>query len=166
MSKTNGRKRRAARNPGSGRSFEDYLEAMLRLQQQAGAARVRDLSATLGVHKSTVTATLQALAARGLVVYSRYTAARLTPAGAALAARTTARHVLIRDYLVRMLLLDEPLADANACRMEHILDAGVISRLEVAARFAVAHPRASANWRQGFGRFARAHSSVFPGGQR
>lgn len=139
---------------------------MLRLQQEAGTVRVRDLSSDLGVHKSTVTATLQALAARGLVVYSRYAAARLTPAGAALAARTTARHVLIRDYLMRMLLLDEQVADANACRMEHILDAGVISRLEVAAQFAVAHPRASANWRQGFGRFTRAHPSAFRGGIR
>ena len=135
------------------RSFEDYLEALLRLQEAQGVARVSELAAALGVHKSTVTATLKMLAARGLVVHSRYSSARLTPEGAAAAARVGARHVLIRGYLSRMLLVDPEVADANACRMEHILDAAVIARLEDAARFAVARPRAVANWRRDFRAF-------------
>jgi len=134
-------------------SFEDYLETLLRLQETQGMARVGELAAALGVHKSTVTATLKALAARGLVEHTRYASARLTAAGAALAAQTTARHALIRDYLARMLLLDPADADANACRMEHILDAAVIARLETVARFAVARPRISTNWRRAFAAF-------------
>lgn len=135
------------------RSFEDYLEAMLRLQEERAVARVSELAVALGVHKSTVTATLKMLAARGLVVHSRYSSARLTPAGAAAATRVGARHTLIRGYLLRMLLVEPDVADANACRMEHILDADIIARLEDAARFARVRPRAMANWRRGFRAF-------------
>ena len=134
-------------------SFEDYLETLLRLQERQGAARVGELATALGVHKSTVTATLKTLANRGLVEHTRYGAARLTEAGTAIAARTTARHALIRDYLTRMLLLDPVTADANACRMEHILDAATISRLEMAVRFDATRPRAAADWRRDFEAF-------------
>jgi len=137
-------------------SFEDYLETLLRLQERQGAVRVGELAAALGVHKSTVTATLKALAARGLVAHTRYAAAQLTASGTAIAAQTTAHHKLIRDYLTRMLLLDPAAADANACRMEHILDAAVIARLEAVARFAAARPRAAANWRRAFDAFLAA----------
>ncbi len=145
---------RASRPPSL--SFEDYLETLLRLQERQGMARVGELAAALGVHKSTVTATLKALAGRGLVTHTRYAAAQLTADGAAIAARTTARHTLIRDYLTRMLLLDPSAADANACRMEHILDAAVIARLEAVARFAAARPRAAANWQRAFDAYLAA----------
>lgn len=135
------------------RSFEDYLEAMQRLQKDVGMVRVGELARALGVHKSTVTATLKMLASRGLVVHERYSAARLTSNGVAAATRVGARHSLIRGYLSRMLLLDHAAADANACRMEHILDAAAIARLDAAARFAIARPRAMENWRRAFRSF-------------
>lgn len=142
-----------AQNSFGARSSEDYLEALQRLQEEHGVARVSELAAVLGVHKSTVTATLKSLSARGLVAHTRYGSARLTPTGEAIASRTGARHALIRGYLSRMLLVEPAAADASACRMEHILDPIVISRLEEAARFAAARPRAVANWRRGFSAF-------------
>ena len=143
-------KRPSAATP---RSFEDYLEAVLRLEQAQGVARVSDLAAVLRLHKSTVATTLKTLAARGLITHTRYAAARMTPAGAEIAARVTARHVLIRDYLTHMLLLDASVADANACRMEHILDVNAVARLEDVARFTARHPRVAANWHKAFHSF-------------
>jgi DtxR family Mn-dependent transcriptional regulator len=125
---------------------EDYLEAILCLERTQGLARVGELAAALNVHKSTVTATLKALAVRGLVTHKRYAAARLTPSGLAIATQTSARHALIHDFLVRMLLVEDAVADANACRMEHIVDATVASRIELLARFATARPDAVDAW--------------------
>lgn len=129
---------------------EDCLEAVLRLQQVQGTARVRDLSAALGVHKSTVVATLKRLAAQGLVTHERYGLVTLTPAGAAIAGRTGARHELLRDVLTKFLLLDPAAADANACRLEHALDAAAHQRLREAVGFAAARPRQAAGWRRSF----------------
>jgi len=131
------------RRPAAG---EDYLEAILRLERTQGLVRVGELAAALEVHKSTVTATLKALAGRGLVAHKRYAAVRLTPQGRAVAAQTTARHALIHDFLMRVLLLDDVVADAHACRMEHIVDADFAGRLEALARFAAARPRTINNW--------------------
>ena len=50
---------------------EDCLEAVLRLQQSQGAARVCDLATALDVHKSTVVAMLKRLTAQGLVTHAR-----------------------------------------------------------------------------------------------
>ena len=45
--------------------LQDMLEAILRLEAEAGGARVRDLAAALKIHKSTVTATLAGVSGSG-----------------------------------------------------------------------------------------------------
>jgi DtxR family transcriptional regulator, Mn-dependent transcriptional regulator len=114
-------------------TMEDYLEAIARLVGEGGHARARDIAAALTVHKSTVTAALRALAERRLVNYAAYEAATLTPAGRRIADEVIRRHEIIRSFFMQVLALDRDVADANACRMEHILDAEVLDRL---ARFA------------------------------
>ncbi len=132
---------------------EDCLEAVLRLQQSQGAARVCDLATALDVHKSTVVAMLKRLTAQGLVTHARYGLATLTPAGTAIASRVGAQHELLRSLLSDLLLLDPATADANACRLEHALDADAHQRLREAVLFAATRPRLTANWRRSF----RAH---------
>ncbi len=139
---------------GRALSFEDYLETVFVLEGlHDGGARVGEVAQALGVHKSTVTATLKMLDGRGLLAVERYGSARLTEAGRRIAQRTASRHALIRGFLSQMLLLDEETADTNACRMEHILDAAVIARLEAVARFTAERPRVPAGWRRTFGKF-------------
>ena len=45
------------------------------------------------------------------------------------------RHEIIRGFFIQVLALDEKLADANACRMEHVLDPEVLERLAAFANF-------------------------------
>jgi DtxR family Mn-dependent transcriptional regulator len=166
MNKTKLCHQNTKRAAGTSRSLEDYLEALLRLEQAHGGARVGQLAGALGLHKSTVTTTLKQLAARGLVTHVRYAAARVTPAGAAIATRIDTRHRLIREFLQDMLLVDETAADATACRMEHILAPEVLARINALARFRAAHPRATTAWRRAFGRFvARPAPRVRTGGR-
>ncbi len=137
-------------------AMEDCLEVIERLQREQGSARVRDLAAALSIHKSTVTAALKLLTRRGLVAYARYGTATLTPAGRRIAERTRLTHVRMADFIGRMLLVDDGVAAANACRMEHVLDAAVRERLATFGRFVAAHPRLAANWRRRFGAFVAA----------
>jgi DtxR family Mn-dependent transcriptional regulator len=121
---------------------EDYLEAILRLIAEKGAARVRDIANALSVHKSTVSWTLKNLAGKGLVNYSRYEITTLTTLGEKVAKDVVRRHEILRDFFVRVLALEGEVADANACRAEHILDAEVLERLAGFARFVSECPNA------------------------
>ena len=116
-------------------TMEDYLEAIAWLVGKGGKARVRDIAAALTVHKSTVTAALRALAEKGLVNYAAYEAATLTPAGRKIADDVIRRHEIVRSFFMDVLALERDVADANACRMEHILDAEVLDRLACFAEF-------------------------------
>ena len=116
-------------------TLEDYLEAMARLIDERGLARVRDIAAALSVHKSSVTTALRSLSEKGLIDYAPYEVATLTPQGAQVARRIRDRHEVIRGFLVHVLSVEERTADANACRMEHDLDREVLERLRHFAEF-------------------------------
>jgi hypothetical protein len=55
---------------------------------------------------------------------------------------------LIREVLMKFLLLDPAAADANACRLEHALDAAGHQRLREAVSLAAARPQLAASWRR------------------
>ena len=131
-------------------SLEDYLEAVLLLVRQGSVARVRDISAHLGVGKSSVTGALKTLARRGLVNYKPYQFITLTDHGLELAEEVQARHVLLRDFLSEVLGLDEEAAEANACRMEHAVDAELLEQLGKFSVFVRNCPRAGENWVRSF----------------
>lgn len=121
---------------------EDYLEAILRLTRRKGVARARDIAENLTVHKSTVTAALRALAAKGLLEYSPYEHATLTAGGLERAQRVSEQHGRLRRFLAEVLLLDEQTAEINACRMEHAMDPDVVERLARLSEFLAREKRA------------------------
>ena len=132
-------------------SMEDYLETIFLLIREQAVARSRDIAARLNVNKSSVTGALQALAERALVNYEPYGYVTLTPAGAAEAQRVLRRHEVLKDFLVKVLSVEEAEADANACRMEHAISKSVVDRLVEFAEFVETCPRAGAKWIHGFG---------------
>ena len=116
-------------------TLEDYLAAMAQLVAEKGSARVRDMATALSVHKSSVTAALKALSEKGLVDYAPYEIATLTSQGQEVARRIAQRHEVIRSFLVDVLAVDEGMAEANACRLEHDLDREVLERVRLFAEF-------------------------------
>lgn len=115
-------------------TLEDYLEAILKQVERDGAARVRDIAADVSVHKSTVTAALRALSEKGLVNYVPYGSVTLTGAGRHIAESVKHDHEVICAFLRDILLVEEPEAEMNACRMEHVMDRAVLDRLVVFAK--------------------------------
>ena len=110
-------------------SKEDYLEAIWVLESEDGVARVRDIAARLDVGKSAVTAALKSLAERDLVNYDPYEFITLTDRGRELAKEVDRGHQVLRRFLMEVLGLAAEVAEANACRMEHVVDNVVLQRL-------------------------------------
>lgn len=128
--------------------LEDYLEAIAELGRGDTPARSRDIAARVRVHKSTVTAALRSLSAKGLVVYSPYAAVQLTEAGRRVALQVCRRHRLLRRFLGEVLGMASEAADATACRLEHAVDREVVERLVRLGEFL----ESSAEWRAWAGR--------------
>jgi DtxR family transcriptional regulator, Mn-dependent transcriptional regulator len=161
MSKTNSHVAGIRKEGEVSSSMQDMLETVLRLGREKGAARVRDLAAALGVHKSTVTAALKRLAREGLVRYRPYELVALEPAGLAVAERVSGGHAGFARFLSDVLLMDPKEADADACRLEHAAGPETIERLKLFAAFLADRPAASGSLRRAFA--ARLAARPAPG---
>jgi len=131
-------------------TLEDYLEAIGRLVAREGAAHAKDIADAVSVHISTVTTALRSLAEKGFINYVPYQAATLTKEGQKAADRIVGRHEALSSFLSEILLVDRKVAEENACRMEHVLDAKVMEHLSLFARFVRECPRAGEDWLERF----------------
>jgi DtxR family Mn-dependent transcriptional regulator len=131
-------------------SLEDYLEAIHVLNEQLGRSRVSDIAERLGVGKSAVTAALRHLAGHGLIDYTPYRPIVLTEAGRQLAIDIRRRHDVLKDFMTHVLGLEDDLADANACRMEHAIGRKLVDRLRQFARYIQDAPPAMQDWIEQF----------------
>ena len=109
-------------------TLEDYLEAIYRVEREKRAARVRDISAHLGVAKSTVNAALKSLVAKDLIHYQPYQLIMLTEEGRRIAEEIVINHEVMRHFLRDVLGLEAERAEYIACEMEHAVDRDVIER--------------------------------------
>jgi len=110
-------------------TLENYLKGVHRLEGRDRYARVRDLARDLRVAKPAVTVALRRLAEKGLVDYRPYEPARLTAAGRAHVRQIMLRYRVLITFFGDVLGLDEKVADATACAMEHSLDPPALERL-------------------------------------
>ena len=141
-------------------TLEDYLEAVHRLTVEKGLARVRDISATLSVHKSTVTAALKSLSHKGLVDYAPYELPTLTAPGERVAKDVRRRHRILARFLTEVLAIEGSVSEANACRLEHAIDASVLERLLSFIEFVEQCPRGGADWLRTFETFCRGRGQA------
>ncbi len=113
-------------------SMENYLETILRLVSEKGAARCKDIAQRAKVNKASVTGALRSLSERGLVNYAPYGLVTLTPKGKKYAKQVLRRHETLHDFFLKILRIDHEQAEAAACEMEHALTPLILERL---ARF-------------------------------
>ncbi len=123
-----------AKNLAVTAALEDYLEAIYHLSRYGKAARSRDISEQLSVHKSTVTAALKTLGGMGLINYSPYEAVTLTRDGRKVAEDVVVRHSALKDFFTDVLKVDAETAETAACGMEHAVPREIVDKL---AAFAI-----------------------------
>ncbi len=102
------------------KTMEDYLEAILMIQERRGAVRSIDVANQLGVTKPSVTYTTKRLKERGYIVMDEYNFITLTDDGMKIASRTYNRHKILTKFFIS-LGVSEAVAKADACLIEHDL---------------------------------------------
>lgn len=100
-------------------SLEDYLEAILELQELHSVARVKDIADMLNVKRSSVTIALRALSEKNMVNYAPYSVITLTNEGYEVARSIRNRHDLLKKLFTELFAVDLEIAEKSACRMEH-----------------------------------------------
>lgn len=111
------------------RSEENYLEAILVLEQSSTLVRVKDVADAMGVRMASVTNILKKLDSRGMVNYERYGNVSLTDLGRTHAQRVMNRHHLLEVFFHDVLGVDKAVAAADACKVEHALSPQTVERL-------------------------------------
>ena len=110
-------------------AMEDYLEAIYHISTEEGGGVKPGLIANrLVVHKSTVTIALRQLEALKMISYLPYQEVHLTVEGFKHAESVIKRHEVFYHFLKDVLEVDDDLAEATACRLEHALPAEIVDR--------------------------------------
>jgi DtxR family Mn-dependent transcriptional regulator len=131
-------------------SMEDYLEAIVILEEQGKLAKVTEIGKALGVKKPSVTSALAKLSEAGLVQHKKYGDVVLTAEGERIAHGVYQRHRTLRHFLVEILNVDPVLADEDACRVEHVLSRESLERLAKFVEYALNRPQGKPKWLKGF----------------
>ena len=102
------------------KSSEDYLEAMLVMRERHGYIRSVDIAAELNVTKPSVSYATKRLRENGYITMDKEGLITLTDKGLAIAEHMYERHRLLTQFFMR-LGIDEKIARADACKIEHDL---------------------------------------------
>ena len=99
-------------------SAEDYLEAMLILQEENGYIRSIDIAKKLGVTKPSVSYAVKRLRENGYINMDANGPITLAPAGYKIAKRIYERHKALTAFLEKLGVSQEQ-AEEDACKIEH-----------------------------------------------
>ena len=99
-------------------SAEDYLEAILMLQEEKGYVRSVDIAARLDVTKPSVSFAMKRLRENGYILMDQENLITLTESGEASAQRVYGRHKVLSSFL-EQLGVSPQTAREDACKIEH-----------------------------------------------
>jgi DtxR family Mn-dependent transcriptional regulator len=134
---------------------EDYLEAILVIEEKKGYTRVKDLASLLAIKPPSVVEMLKKLHEQDLVEYRRYDGVRLTPQGRQAARVVKERHETIRSFL-ELLQVPKQAAEKDACLIEHNLEPETLEQLRRFVRFARLAPEYP-QWLKHFERYCEGY---------
>ncbi len=91
--------------------------------------RVKDVAQKLGVTMPSVNGALKSLEARGLIKHEKYDYIELTESGLLQASTVLSRHRMIFTFLKDILDVDTKTAQADACKIEHVISSSTIEKM-------------------------------------
>ena len=113
-------------------SGEDYLEAVLVLQRKQGMVRSVDLARHMGFSKPSISHAVGVLKNGGFLTVDDDGFLHLTVIGREIAEKIYERHLFFMEQLIAA-GVDPKTAEADACRIEHIISDESFDRLKEAA---------------------------------
>ena len=114
-------------------SAENYLEAILIIQERRGSVRSIDIANELNFSKPSVSVAMKKLRESGYVEMDADGSITLLPPGEEIAQRIYDRHKLLTRLLMG-LGVSEDTAAADACKIEHDLSDETFEKLKAHAR--------------------------------
>lgn len=111
-------------------SREMYLKAICELEQQNSVVRIVDIAARMGFSKPSVSRAINVLRENGYIAHSPYGDVALTEKGRELARRIYNTHQLLTAFFTQVLKLDPDVAEADACRIEHVISQQALDAIE------------------------------------
>lgn len=140
--------------------MEDYLEAIYHIVSEKKAARAKDIAVRMAVNSASVTGALRLLAEKGHINYAPYDVITLTPTGETLARDIVRRHEILKDFFIKVLDVDEMVAEDSACKMEHAVSPLIVDRLVRFVEFIQICPRGGEEWIGGFRQFCEQDDAM------
>lgn len=155
-----------SRVKGLSASLEDYIEAIFHIIVANKVARGKEIASRLNVSRASVTEALRALSKRGLINYAPYEVITLTANGRRAAQDVIRRHDILKDFFVKVLAIDDGLAEEGACRIEHAAPPEIIDRLTSFVSFVEGFPQGGSDFIREFAEFCKKtkpNQGVLPG---
>ena len=108
---------------------EDYLEAILMLEQNHGIVKTCEIAQLLNVSRPGVTKAMNTLKEAGLVEKESYSAILLTEKGRTQAAEILNRHNKIKTFLIQLGVSPES-AEIDCCKIEHVISEETFEKIK------------------------------------
>lgn len=113
-------------------SGEDYLEAMLMMQEKHGFIRSIDIAEQLHVTKPSVSYATKRLREAGYITMDSDSLITLTETGMKVATRIYTRHKVLTEIFIHM-GIDPETAREDACKVEHDLSDSTFDAIRACA---------------------------------
>lgn len=110
-------------------SSENYLEAILMIQERCGAVRSIDVANELNFSKPSVSVAMKKLRENGCIKIDEEGHILLQPAGREIAERIYERHRLLTEFFIRLGVSPKTAAE-DACKVEHDLSEETFQKIK------------------------------------
>lgn len=111
------------------RAIEDYLEALLMLEEKGLPLEVTEVSSLLGVSKPASTQMMDELKSLAYINKEKYGPIILTEAGRKIAESTLHRHETLKTFLVKI-GVSSITAEKDCCQIEHVISEETFKAIE------------------------------------
>lgn len=118
-------------------------------------ARGKEIAKRLKVSRASVTEALRSLSQKGLIHYEPYEVITLTEKGKVVAEDVIRRHEALKEFFIKVLAIDDTIAEESACRIEHAAPPEVIDRLIRFVEFMEVSPSEGADFIKGFSEYCK-----------
>jgi DtxR family Mn-dependent transcriptional regulator len=110
-------------------ALEMYLKTILILEREYNPVRVNQIAKVRGVSAASVTEAIHTLQNKGLILHRAYRGVRLSAEGRRVASQIEGWYEVLHHFLTEVLGVPGPLAQRDACEIEHVASAETVERL-------------------------------------
>ena len=136
-------------------SAEDYLEAILIIDEKKKVVRIKDIAKHLNVKMPSVAVMINKLAKKNLVRHERYGYVELSEEGLQQAKLIYKRHKILFNFFHNFLGVDTSIAEEDACKIEHYLHPKTLKRMLKFLEFIETCPEEKPLWLSNFYTFLK-----------